>query len=66
MNMYAHPKSPDQQFDSLISWAMMMQAFLARKIHAHRTINTVSVSFDSRLEAEEFYRLIMKRGNSPA
>jgi hypothetical protein len=55
------PKSPDQQFDSLISWSMMMQAFLARRIHAHRTINTVCISFDSRLEAEEFYKLIFKK-----
>lgn len=59
--MIAAVKSrPDQQFDSLVSWSMMLRTYLARRISARRSLHTVSVVFDTEQEAREFHRLLVR------
>jgi hypothetical protein len=58
-------KSLERTFTDHVSWSMLMHAFLERRVRVFRTLCTVSVSFNSKLEAEEFYKLLLsKRGRS--
>jgi len=41
---------------------MMIDAFLDRRASIFKTLCTVSVSFNSKLEAEQFYKLLVRRG----
>ena len=42
--------------------SMMIDVFLDRRASIFKTLCTVSVSFNSRLEADEFYKLLVRRG----
>lgn len=51
--------------DNILShalWAVELQVFLRRRVRSFITLSTVSISFNTPIEAQEFKRLLLKRG----